>query len=100
MAITTQNVVQVSYPEIPYDKLAISLAVSPIFQANKIAAAVAMSCTPFRQLPDGTLEKLDSAMRTVAIADAFKDSENDPVLAECVNKIFGALQEYISAKGI
>lgn len=100
MPITTTNAVTVSCPEIPFDKLAISLAVSPVFRPDSIGAAVAMTCTPYRVLPEGAIEKLDSASRTVAIGDAFAEAQADPVLAQCVTQIYDALQTYIAAKGL
>ena len=100
MPIQTTNPVSIQSPEIPFDKLAISLAVSPVFRPDSIGAAVAMTCTPYRVLADGAVEKLDSAIRTVAISDAFAEAQSDPVLAQCVTQIYDALQTYIAAKGL
>ncbi len=100
MAITTNQPVEIQFPEIPFDKLAISLAISPLFEPTRIGASVAMQCIPYRILPDGTVEAKREAARSIAIGDAFVEAQNDPALAVAVQTIYGALGQFVAAKNL
>lgn len=100
MAIQTSNPVAVIEPEVPFDKLAIQLVIAPNWQPTRVGAAVVINAVPYRQLSDGTIEKLDSAARSINIGDAFVEAQTDPALAEAVTAIYAALEKFVAAKGL
>jgi hypothetical protein len=99
MPIKTTNPIAISEPNVPFDNLAISVAISPLWEDKYVGASVSLVLTPYRILADGTIEKSNN-YRTVSIVDAYKEAETDPVLAQAVQSIYGALAQYVADKGL
>ena len=97
MAIVTTN--PLPDPEGDYDRLAVNLAVSPLWREDSIGCSVAMRLTPFR-VRDGIVERRDDAARAVVFGDAFAAAADDPDLAACVQAIEAALAAFVLAKGV
>ena len=89
-----------SQPVEHFDKLAINLAVSPMWKEDSIGISVAMRLTPYCYNEEGKIEKKEEAAKAVVYGDATVDMQNDPTLAKCVTDISNALQEFITTKGL
>ena len=89
----------VANPEIPYDKTLVSLAISPIVLGSDIEAAMSLRCVPYRVV-DGAIESREDLAVTINSGAVFAESEQDPAIAAAAQKIWDALQTYLSAKGI
>lgn len=98
MAIYTQQ--PISDSEGNYDKYGINLAVSPMWKEDSVGISVAMRLTPYRYNAEGKIEKLDEEAKAVVYGDATTEAAVDADLAKCIQKISGALEEFIQAKGI
>lgn len=99
MPILTSAPKAITNPEIPYDRLGVSLAISPIWKPNDVEAAVSITATPYRVLPDGSIDKLDSASWGYNNGQVFADSLTDPALAEAATALMTAIQNFLVAKG-
>ncbi len=100
MAIQTSSPVVLQHPEIPFDKLALTVAISPLYEEKRIGASVAITLTPYRVLPDETIEVRREDMRAISIGDAFIQAQTDPALAKAVTAIYSALGQFVSEKGL
>lgn len=102
MPITSQNPVTVDYPEIPFDRLLVSIAVSPLIVAGGTAVegAASLRCVPYRVRPDGQIETRDDRGWSYSTSQMFADSANDPALAAAVSVMFSSIQQFLSAKGV
>ena len=99
MPILTSTPKAITHPEIPYDRLGVTLAISPIWKPNDVEAAVSITATPYRVLPDGSIDKLEKAAWGYNNGQVFADSLSDPVLAEAASALMTAVQNFLSAKG-
>ena len=99
MPIVSTNPTAPSHPEIAYDRLGVSLAVSPIWQASDVEAAVSITAIPYRVLPDGSIDKRPDLQWTFSTGQAFADSANDPALAAAATSLMTAIQTFLAAKG-
>ena len=99
MPILTTTPKSVSNPEIPFDRLGVSLAISPIWRPTDVEAAVSIMAVPYRHLPDGSIEKLESADWTYNNGQVFSDSLSDPALDEAATALMTAIQNFLQAKG-
>ena len=83
-----------------YDKLGVSLAISPGFAADHVRAQIVLSVQPYSddagiELPGG-----EPTVRRIIYADGYTAVATDAALATALMKISGALQEFIDAKGL
>jgi hypothetical protein len=99
MPILTSTPKVIDSPEIPYDRLGVSLAISPIWKQNDVEAAVSITAVPYRVLPDGSIDKLESGAWSYNCGQVFAASENDPALAEAATALMTAVQNFLAAKG-
>lgn len=86
-------------PDRPYDKLAISLHIDPVFQYNQVTARVEFSAVRYRQLESGQPEKLDGSGAAELHEDVFADARVDMALAVALTKINAAIQEFVATRG-
>ena len=86
-------------PEKPFDKLAVSLHIEPIFQRDQVTAKCEMSAVRYRQLESGQPERLDGSVITELHEDVFADASTDLALAVALMKINAAIQEFIVSRG-
>jgi len=98
MPITSNNPTIKDGETYPY--YGINLAISPMWKGNDIGGSVAMRLTPYRTLPDGTVENLPDDAKAVVYMDVFTEMQNDPDLANVVQSIMGAIQQFIVDKNI
>ena len=100
MPIYTTNDIPINHPEIKYDKYLINFTAYPVVSGNNIEAGMTLTMTPYRELPDGTLDVKEDAKRVHSNSACFATAETDPVMATALNDIFFALGTYIAAKGL
>lgn len=99
MALLTSSPIETAHPEIPYDKLGVSLSISPIWKPTDVEAAVAIRAVPYRVLPNGAIDKSEDRAWSWATGSAFEDSISDPALAEASTALMTAIQNFLTAKG-
>lgn len=99
MPILTAAPLAIEHPEIPFDRLGVSLAISPIWKPDDVEAAVSITAVPYRVLPDGSIDKLESAAWGYNCGQVFSDAENDPALADAAAALMTAIQTFLAAKG-
>ena len=104
MPITTAN--PITRDGKTYDKLAVSLAVSPGMTGNAMQARVVLSLQPYHEAEDGAMSvpMTDGApdrsvIRNVIFGDAYAAAASDPDLAQALNTILTAIGGYVAAKG-
>lgn len=97
MAITTNNPIERDGKV--YDKLAVNLAMSPMWRADGLSVSIAVRLTPWRVGDDGP-EWLDDAAQAVVYGDATQDAHSDPHLAQFLRALGDAGQAFIDAKGL
>jgi len=72
-----------------------------MWNPTDVGGSVAMRLTPYRILPDGTIENLPDQAKAVVYLDVFTDIANgDSQLGLAVNQIMGAIQQFILDKNI
>lgn len=99
MPITTSAPKTVTHPDIPFDCLGVSLAISPVWQPTDVEAAVSIRAVPYRVLPDGSIDKDENAAWTFNTGSAFADAQNDPALAVAAGTLMTVIQNFLTAKG-
>ena len=99
MPILTTTPKAITFPEIPYDRLGVSLAISPIWKPNDVEAGVSIMAIPYRVLPDGSIDRLDAAAWSYNNGQVFADSLTDPALAAAAGAMMDAVQAFLAAKG-
>lgn len=82
-----------------YDKLAVTLAMSPRIEGGRLGMSAAVRLTPYREDENG-LQTLEAATQAVVYGDAMEAAKADRVLLRCILKIENALQEFVDAKGL
>lgn len=81
--------------------LSLNIIARAEFLPKTLACPTVLNLLPYRVLADGTIVRApDSAMRTVIIPDAYKESERDPVVGAAMQSILGGLATFIAAKGL
>lgn len=100
MPITIQNAVTLPFPEIPYDKVMINLSCSPVVNGTELEASISILLTPYRVLPDGTIDSRPDKAIGQSFGRAFEASASDPILGEAITTILTALQIFIVKKGL
>lgn len=80
-----------------YDRLAVNLAMSPMWRADGQGVSIAVRLTPWRVGDDGP-EQLDDEARAVVYGDATQDAQTDPDLAQFLRALEAAGQAFIDAK--
>lgn len=98
MAINGQPIA-IKNPEIPYDKLAVSLMISPIFRDTEVGASVVMQAMYYRVLPDGTIDRPNLPPISEQHGDVYADAASDLALATALVEIEAAIKKYVAAKG-
>lgn len=88
-----------SHPEIPYDRVMVSLSISPIVRGTDIDAAMSMTATPYRTLPDGEIETREDLRQYFNSGQVFVDAQSDPALAVAATAVWDAIQTFLVAKG-
>lgn len=87
----------ITHPDVPYDRLAVNLAISPRWYESDVGGNVAFQAIPYR-IVEGKVEKLESAAISQAFGDVFEDAKADKDLAVAMGAIMAAIQGYITAK--
>jgi len=83
-----------------YDKVALSMAVSPVWQGANVTASVSMVFTPYRYDDFGNVDKLDGHDKCVVIANIDSEVMSDMDLAQSMYIFMQSIQVYVNAKGI
>lgn len=99
MPITIQPKTE-AYPDIPYDKALVSLAISPIVNGSAVEAALSLRVVPYRVLPDDTIDTNEALAYNEAIGNVFERSRSDPALAAAAGVVFDAVQQFLTARGV
>ncbi len=90
-------------PDIPFDRLAVSLVINPLFRPTEVTATVILAGQRYRQLADGTVEKSGEPLREVYpdvfTAAAKQAAAGDTALASALVEINAAIQKYVAARG-
>lgn len=81
-----------------YPHVLISLAVSGRPQGGNVAASVAMTAQPYR-IVDGEIVTCGPP-RKFRTGDAFTEAASDAALAAAVQTIMGAVQQFVTDKGL
>lgn len=100
MPIVTSNPATLTYPEIPFDRLGVHLSIAPTWQPKDVSGTLSLYVIPYRQLPDGTVEKRDDLARSLSVGDIFEESARNPAFAQAMQTVWGAVQTYILAAGL
>lgn len=95
MAIRTTKPIEIDGRS--YDKLAINMAFSPLWQDDRVGLSVAMRLTPYCQDEQG-INKLEDQAQAVVFGDV--TVEQDPATLECLRAMAAALQAFVTAKGV
>ena len=91
----------ITYNGEQYPYYAINLAISPMYKGNEVGGSVAMRLTPYRILPDGSIENLPDEAKPVVYLDVFDAiAAGDNQLGLAVNQIMGAIQQFILDKSL
>ena len=90
----------ISYPEIPYDKTLVSLSIAPVINGSDIDAAMSLTATPYRVLPDGKIEANENLRRFFNYGSVFIDATQDQTLADAAQGVWAAIQGFLTAKGV
>lgn len=99
MPITASIPIEYNGEQYPY--YGVNLAISPKWDPTEVGGTVAMRLTPYRILPDGTIEKLDDLAKAVVYLDVFTEiNAGDTQLGMAVNLIMGSIQQFILDKGL
>lgn len=97
--ITTSHPVPDPEGGADYNRLAVTLAMSPRIEGARLGMSVAVRLTPYREDENG-LQTLEAATQAVVYGDAMEAAKTDRVLLRCILKIENALQEFVDAKGL
>lgn len=97
MALTTNQPIEQDGKV--YDRLAVNLAMSPMWRPDGMGVSIAVRLTPWRVGDDGP-ERLDDQAQAVVYGDATQDAQTDPVLAQFLMALEAAGQAFIDAKGL
>jgi hypothetical protein len=103
MPITTTQPATLQHTEIPFDRVGISLSVSPRItpDGRDLTGSAVFVGRKYRKLPDGQIEFApDKDNIIVNVGDITADAPGDPVLAVAMAEVFAALQTYIAAKAL
>lgn len=99
MPITASIPIEYNGEQYPY--YGVNLAISPKWDSNDVGGTVALRLTPYRILPDGTIERLDDLPKAVVYLDVFVEiNAGDTELGTAVNTIMGSIQQFIIDKGL
>jgi hypothetical protein len=82
-----------------YDKLAVSLAMSPMQHSAGYGVSIAVRLTPY-YLGENGPEQLEEGVKAVVYGDAVVEAQNDPAVAEFLMALEAAGQAFIDAKGL
>ena len=83
-----------------YDRLAVNLAMSPMWQGDRLGLSIAVRLTPYRKDDQGQIERLDDAARAVVYGDAMEVAQTDPDVAQFLGALETAAKAFIAAKGL
>lgn len=102
MAILLNTPQPLVHPEVPFDRVAVTLQVTPSIRDREVSASCIVSAQAYRQLPDGTVDKGPILLRET-IGDVFAEAQRraqggDSSLAAVVEAINAALQQYVAAR--
>lgn len=98
MAFSTNN--PITEADKTFDKLGVSLAISPGFQADAVSAQIVLSVQPYSDADGIELPAGEHPARRIIYGDGYTAAASDPALATALTKISAALQEFIDAKGL
>ena len=82
-----------------FDKLAINMAFSPRWEADRVGCSVAMRLTPYCRDEQGVAQ-LEDAAQAVVFGDVIEEAASDPDVLACARALEAALQAFITAKGL
>ena len=100
MPIITAVPAQSTHPEIPFDKLGVHLNIAPIWSEKSVSGSCSIRVVPYRELPDGTIERREDLARMLSIADIFAESATDPDFGAAMAQVWTGIQQYIVAKSL
>ena len=91
---------------ITYPYVAVQMIVSPRVQNGGFINSAVFNFTPYRVMPNGTVEVLERdtllppAVASVLISDVTATAQIDQVTGLAMGRILAAIQSYLTAKGI
>jgi hypothetical protein len=102
MAILLNTPKPVASPDVPFDRVAVTLQITPSFRDRQVGASCVLMAQAYRQLPDGSVDKGPILLRET-IGDVFTEAQNraqsgDASLAVAVEAINTAIQQYVVAR--
>lgn len=102
MAILLNTPQPLTHPEVPFDRVAVTLQIAPIFREKQVGASCVLLAQAYRQLPDGRVDKGPILLRET-IGDVFTQAQlrakgGDTSLAVAVEAINAAIQQYVAAR--
>lgn len=83
-----------------YPYLLVNLAISPLIKPTDVGGSVAMTLTPYRENPDGSIVTLPEEVENVVYYDVYESAAQDPVLAQAVTQIMDAIQYFVNGEGL
>lgn len=100
MPITSTAPIPVDEPTNEYDLFLIDLQVSPQILGNSVEGIASLKLIPYRVLGDGTLDIRYDKPKTISHQQLFAAAAGDAALAAFVTSVLGAVQTFVSAKGL
>jgi hypothetical protein len=98
MSISAKTPTVVDGIEYPY--LAVSMAVSPIYGETAVSGCMALTAVPYRTDNDGLIHYAHDHAKRMSVGDIFQKAQTDPLFAQALTTIYGALGQYIYDAGL
>lgn len=100
MAFITTQPLALKHPEIPFDKVAITLVISPNWRSDHVSGSVVIKTEPYRVI-NGVIERMTPDYdTTLVIDDVYEEAKSDETLAGAVAALENIIQGFINAKGL
>lgn len=100
MAFITTKPVTLTDIDVPFDKVAITLVISPNWQPDQVSGSVVIKTEPYRII-NGIVERMTPDHdTTIVINDVYQDAKGDETLAAAVSALEKIIQGFIDAKGL
>lgn len=87
----------ITFPDVPYDELAVSLSLQPEFRDDGVSYSLRFSATPYRTV-NGAIEQLDHARFNLRWYNVSADAEDDQALDKAIKLINKAIKDLIDDK--
>ena len=94
MPIPTKTPITPVEPEKKYDRVAITLSISPIPEPGGLTGAASLLLTPYRVLKDGTTEMRPDLAWSHHVPDVNALAEKDPKFADEMQTLFNLVTAF------